>query len=141
MISDSVYGYQATNVEAQMQTPHSLLHWMRRMIVIRKRYLAFGRGTIEFLRPRNDKVLAYLRQYRDETLLMVHNLAGSAQAVELDLGKFNGAMPVELFGESRFPAIGDRQYVLSLSPYGYYWFRLHRKPSEEGFYGIQGSVI
>lgn len=82
------------------------------MVAIRKKHQAFGRGTIEFLRPRNDKVLVYLRQYRDETLLIVQNLGGSAQAVELDLVKFAGAVPVELFGETRFPSIGDRPYML-----------------------------
>ena len=94
-----------------------------------------------FLRPRNDKVLAYLRQYRGDTLLMVHNLSGSAQAVELDLGRFAGAAPIELFGETRFPPIGERPYMLSLAPYGYYWFRLRQAPREEAIYGIEGSVI
>ena len=141
VIFDSIYGYHATNVEAQVQTPYSLAHWMKQMISIRKKYPAFGRGTIEFLRPRNDKVLAYLRQYRGDTLLMVHNLSGSAQAVELDLGKFAGAAPIELFGETRFPPIGERPYMLSLAPYGYYWFKLRQAPREEAVYGIEGSVI
>jgi maltose alpha-D-glucosyltransferase/alpha-amylase len=141
VITDSLYGYQATNVEAQLQTPYSLAHWMKSMIAIRKKHPAFGRGTIEFLRPRNDKVLVYLRQYRDETLLMVQNLGGSAQAVELDLVKFAGAVPVELFGETRFPSIGERPYMVSLAPYGYYWFKLRQAPSEETAYGIEGSVI
>jgi maltose alpha-D-glucosyltransferase/alpha-amylase len=141
VITDSIYGYQVTNVEAQVQTPYSLLHWMRRMIAIRKKCPALGRGTIAFFRPRNDKVLVYLRQYRDETMLMVHNLGGSAQAVELDLGKFAGAAPIELFGETRFPPIGERPYMLSLAPYGYYWFRLRQTPREEAIYGIEGSMI
>jgi maltose alpha-D-glucosyltransferase / alpha-amylase len=100
-----------------------------------------GRGTIEFLRPRNDKVLVYLREYQQETLLMVHNLGGSAQAVELDLGKFAGVAPMELFGETRFPPIGERPYMLSLAPYGYYWFSLRQRPREDTFYGIEESVI
>ena len=136
-----LYGYHATNVEAQVQTPYSLAHWMRQMVAVRKKYPAFGRGTIEFLRPRNDKVLAYLRQYRSDTLLIVHNLSGSAQAVELDLGKFIGAAPVELFGNTRFPSITDRSYMLSLAPYGYYWFKLRHLPREDAIYGIEGSVI
>src|SRR5690349_12092783 len=90
LITDSVFGYQSVSVEAQLQTPHSLLHWMRRLIAIRKRYQAFGRGTIQFLRPRNEKVLAYLRRYGETSLLLVHNLAASAQAVELDLAPFSG---------------------------------------------------
>ncbi len=140
-ISDSVYGYQAINVEAQRQSPHSLLHWMRQMIAVRKRHSAFGRGTVAFLRPRTDKVLAYLREYGGETLLLVHNLAGSAQAVELDLAKYQGAVPIELFGDSRFPVIGPQPYALSLAPYGFYWFKLRQTASPDSSYGIEGSVI
>lgn len=141
VISESIYGYHSTNVEAQVQTPSSLVHWMRQMIAIRKKYPAFGRGSIEFLRPRNDKVLVYLREYRDDTLLLVHNLSASAQAVELDLRKFIGAAPIELFGNTRFPSIGESPYMLSLAPYGYYWFTLRRPSREETVYGIEGSVI
>lgn len=141
VIGDSVFGYQAVSVEAQQQTPHSLLHWMRRMIAVRKRYQAFGRGTIEFLRPRNEKVLAYFRRYGETILLLVHNLAGSAQAVELDLARFIGATPVELFGDSRFPQIGTSPYMLSLAPYGYYWFLLEPQSSSEGTYGIEETLL
>jgi len=141
VIGDSVFGYQAANVEAQQQTPHSLLHWMRRMIAVRRRYRAFGRGTIEFLRPANEKVLAYLRRHGEDALLLVQNLAGSAQAVELDLRPFKGAVPVELFGDSRFPSIGEAPYVLTLAPYGYYWFKLHRAGGGETAYGIEDSLI
>jgi maltose alpha-D-glucosyltransferase / alpha-amylase len=141
VIGDSVFGYQAVSVEAQQQTPHSLLHWMRRLIAVRKRYQAFGRGTIQFLRPRNEKVLAYLRRYGETTVLLVHNLAGSAQAVELDLAPYSGAIPIELFGDSRFPQVGPQPYVLSLAPYGYYWFLLDRQSAGEGTYGIEETLI
>ncbi len=140
-IIDPVHGYQAINVESQQQTPHSLLHWMRQMIGIRRAHKVFGRGSIEFLRPDNEKVLVYLREYQGESLMMVHNLAGSAQPVELDLPRFKGATPVELFGKSRFPRIGDGPYSLSLGPYGFYWFKIESRGSESGPYGIEGSVI
>ncbi len=140
-ITDSVYGYQAINVEAQQQSPHSLLHWMKRMIAVRKQHPAFGRGTLTFLRPRNDKVIAYLREYREDTLLLVQNLASSAQAVELDLAKFQGAVPIELFGNSRFPAVGTQPFTLSLGPYGYYWFTLRQPSKRDETYGIEGSVV
>jgi maltose alpha-D-glucosyltransferase/alpha-amylase len=141
VIGDSVFGYQAVSVEAQQQTPHSLLHWMRKLIAIRKRYQAFGRGTIEFLRPSNEKVLAYLRRYGETVLLLVNNLAASAQAVELDLAQFSGATPIELFGDSRFPQVGKQPYMLSLAPYGYYWFMLDRPSGSEGTYGIEETLL
>jgi len=140
-ITDSVYGFQAINVDSQRQSPHSLLHWMKRMIAGRKKHPAFGHGTIVFLRPQTDKVLAYLREYRGEILLLVHNLAGSAQAVELDLARFEGATPIEVFGDSRFPTIGKRSYALSLAPYGFYWFKLQRAWGDDSSYGFEESVI
>ena len=93
------------------------------MIAIRKQHKVFGRGTLEFLTPSNEKILAYLRTYEEETVLLVHNLAESAQAVELDLARFKGIVPIELFGDSRFPEIGEHPYVLTLGPYGSYWLQ------------------
>lgn len=141
VISDSVYGFQAINVESQRQSQHSLLHWMKRRIAGRKQHPAFGRGTLAFLRPRNDKVFAYIREYRGDTLLLVHNLADTAQAVELDLAQFEGTAPIELFGNSRFPTIGKLPYALSLTPYGYYWFKLQQRSNQDSSYGFEESVI
>ena len=141
VIDDPVYGYQVVNVESQMQTPHSLLHWMKRMIGVRKAHRVFGRGSIQFLKPTNEKVLVHVREYQEESFLMVHNLSGSAQPVELDLRRFRGAVPRELLGESRFPPIRDHPYVLSLGPYGYYWFKLQKPGADRGPYGIEGSMI
>ena len=123
-IMDPLYGYGAVNVEAQSRDPHSLLNWMRRMLAVRGRHPAFGRGKLTLLYPKNRKVLAYLRQYRDDTLLCVANVAHSPQAVELDLSQFAGRVPVELNAGSMFPPIGELTYLLTLPPYGFYWFAL-----------------
>jgi len=141
VIDDPEYGYHAVNVEAQLRTPWSLLHWMRRLIAARKTSRAFGRGTLRFLNPANTRVLAYLREYEGETVLLVHNLASSAEPVELDLREFRGAVPVELLGGTTFPAVGDPPYFLSLAPYGFYWFRLHRPGSPAETYGIETAPI
>ena len=97
---------------------------MRRLIAIRKRYPVFGRGGIEFLHPSNLAVLAYLRCDENQTILVVNNLSRFVQPVELDLRLFAGALPVELFGETVFPRIGESPYFLSLGPHTFYWFRL-----------------
>jgi maltose alpha-D-glucosyltransferase/alpha-amylase len=129
VIMDPVYGYQAINVEAQQRHPTSLLHWMQRLIKVRKRYHAFGRGSLEFLHPENLKVLPYVRRYEDETLLCVVNLSRYVQPVELDLSEFDGWQPVELIGETRFPLIGQLPYFLTLGPHAFFWFRLERPGS------------
>jgi maltose alpha-D-glucosyltransferase/alpha-amylase len=123
-IIDPVYGYQAINVEAQSGDPSSLLNWTRRMINVRKQHAAFGRGTMTLIYPRNRKILAYLREHGDDVILCVANLADSAQAVELDLGRFRGRVPIELTGRSAFPPVGDLPYMLTLPAYGFYWFLL-----------------
>ena len=123
-IMDAVYGYEAVNVEAQLREPSSLLHWMRRMLAVRKTSKAFGRGQLSFLRPGNRKVLAYLREYGEDSILCVVNLARSAQPVELDLSRFRGRVPVEMLGRTHFPPIGDLPYLLTLPAHAFYWFRL-----------------
>ena len=123
-IMDPVYGYQAVNVEAQSRDPSSLLAWMRRMLAVRKSSQAFGRGRLCFLNPGNRKILAYLREHGDETILCVANLGRSAQPVELDLANYRGRVPVEMMGRTAFPPIGELPYLLTLPACGFYWFRL-----------------
>ncbi len=126
LVIDPIYHYQSINVEAQRRGPSSLLNWMRRLIAIRKRYPVFGRGGIEFLHPANLAVLAYLRCHEDQTILVVNNLSRFVQPVELDLRAYEGYVPVELFGETVFPRIGEQPYFLSLGPHTFYWFRLEK---------------
>lgn len=131
-IMDPVYGFSATNVEAQSRDAHSFLNWMHLMLEIRKQYRAFGRGTFKMLNPSNRKVLAYLREYqppegthgKSETILCLANLSHSAQAVELDISQYDGRVPMEMMGSSLFPPIGELPYLLTLPPYGFFWFLL-----------------
>jgi maltose alpha-D-glucosyltransferase/alpha-amylase len=141
VIGDPVYGYQAVNVAAQERTPSSLLNTMKRLIAARKRTPAFGRGTIEFLRPRNQSVLAFLRRHGDDTLLVVCNLSERSQPVELELSAFRGAVPTELLGETRFPPITAQPYFLSLGSHGFYWFRLEGHDRRPARYGIEDTAI
>ena len=121
---DPIYGYEAINVEAQMRNPSSLLHWFKRLVAVRKNYKAFGRGSIRFLEPGNRKILAYVREWEDQTLLCVVNLSRNAQPVELDLAAYKTRVPVELLGRSSFPPIGDLPYLLTLQGHGTYCFSL-----------------
>ncbi len=124
VIIDPAYHYEAVNVEAQQNNPHSLLWWMKRLIALRRRYRAFGRGTLEFLYPENRKVLAFLRCHEGECILVVANLSRLAQAAELDLSAFPGLVPVEMLGHTPFPPITEQPYRITLGPYAFYWFSL-----------------
>ena len=130
-LMDPVFGYQAVNVEAQLRTPTSLLRWLRRFISLRKEHPVFGFGTFEPLTPSNPRIFAHVRRYEDDVMLCVHNLARSAQAVELDLSEFIGRHPVEIFGRSHFPSIGQWPYLLTLAPRGFYWFQLVEDEAKE----------
>jgi maltose alpha-D-glucosyltransferase/alpha-amylase len=130
-LMDPLYGYQAVNVEAQLRTQTSLLRWLRRFVALRKEHPVFGLGTYEPLSPSNHRIFAHVRRYEDDIMLCVHNLARSAQYVELDLSRFEGRYPVEIFGRTRFPAVGQWPYLLTLAPRGFYWFQLVEDDSEE----------
>jgi maltose alpha-D-glucosyltransferase/alpha-amylase len=128
---DPVYGYQAVNVEAQLRTPTSLLRWMRRFIALRKEHPVFGLGSYEPLHPANHRIFAHIRRHEDDVVLCVHNVARSAQAVELDLREFDGWHPVEMLGRTRFPRIGELPYLLTLAPRGFFWFQLVQEGEEQ----------
>jgi maltose alpha-D-glucosyltransferase / alpha-amylase len=123
-LMDPVYGFQAVNVEAQLRTPTSFLRWLKRFIALRKEHPVFGLGTYEPLTPSNPKIFAHIRRYEDDVALCVHNLARSAQAVELDLSAYEGRWPEEMFGRTRFPRIGELSYLLTPAPRGFFWFLL-----------------
>ncbi len=124
VIIDPEYHFESVNVEVQERIPSSLLTWMKRAIAVRKKYRAFGRGEIEFLSPSNSKVLAFLRKYKDETILIVASLSRFSQVVELNLSSYTGSTPVELFSRNKFPSIKDNYYMLTMNAYDYYWFQL-----------------
>jgi maltose alpha-D-glucosyltransferase/alpha-amylase len=133
VIIDPEYHYEAVNVEAQQNNPNSLLWWMKRIIDLRKRHKAFGRGSMEFLFPENPKILAFLRRYGEETILVVANLSRFTQHTELHLEAYAGLVPVEMFGRVEFPVIGKTPYSVMLGPHGFVWFSLQpRRPATLG---------
>jgi maltose alpha-D-glucosyltransferase/alpha-amylase len=129
LIMDPLYGYQAVNVEAQLNSTTSFLHWTRHMIEVRKRHPAFGMGEYHELGGSNPSVLAYVRSHRDDAVLCVNNMSRFPQPVELDLSAWQGCGPHELTGGVPFPRIGQLPYLLTLPGHGFYWFSI--TPAEE----------
>ncbi len=127
LIMDPVYHYQAINVEAQLRSPSSLLHVLRRMIHVRQKHPLFGRGAMKFVECANPHVAAYIREFEGQTALIVNSLSKSAQPFSLRLSAYAGTVPVEMLGEQPFPEIGKDPYFLSLGPYGFFWFLLEGK--------------
>ncbi len=129
----SQYHYEALNVQTQ-QARGSLLDWTKRIIALRKRHRALSRGSMQMITTDNRKVLAFVREYEGEQVLVVANLARFVQAVHLNLQAYAGSEPLELFGQARFPIIGDAPYFLSLGPQTFFWFSLRRR-------GASGPVV
>ena len=141
VVIDPEYHYETVNVEAQQGNPSSLLWWVKRLITLRKTFRAFGRGSFRLLRPENPKVLAFVREYEDERVLVVANLSRFVQYVQLDLKEYAGVVPEEVLGRTRFPPITDEPYLLTLGPHAFIWFSLpvaadvaggHRRATADG---------
>jgi len=135
-IRSPLYGYEAVNVETHRRDPHSLLNWTRRVLALRRQHRAFSRGGLRFLSPGNRKILAYVREHEGDAILCVANLARTPQAVELDLSAYEGRVPVELMGNTSFPAIGQLTYLLTLPPHGFYWFQLSTEASPPDWHTV-----
>ena len=141
IIIDPEYHYESINVENQERNLSSLLNWTRRVTAMRRRYQAFGRGTMEFLPSENTKVLTFLRRHGDEIILVAVNLSRFAQAVELDLRTFAGSQPRELFSQNRFPKIRtDVPYALTVGPHGHYWLLLEPVKADVGADGLKREL-
>jgi maltose alpha-D-glucosyltransferase / alpha-amylase len=124
VLMDPVYGFQSVNVEAQLRNPSSFLHWIRRMIEVRKQHPLFGTGTFEVVNVENPSVLAFTRAEGDDIVLCVNNLSRFAQPAELPLQAYAGKQPMELLGRVPFPPIGELPYFITLAPHSFYWFEL-----------------
>ena len=124
VIMDTVYGYLSVNAESQTKQPASLLNFMKKLITVRKKYKVFGRGTIEFLKPENTAILAYIRSYEDENILCIVNLSKTSEFVELDLSKYTGKSLIEIFDRKIFPEIKGNKYIFTMQPHSFFWFEI-----------------
>ena len=126
LLTDHVYGYHSVNVERNISQPHSVLNFMKKLIATRKKYKAFGRGTIKFLTPKNYKILTYVREYKDEKILCIVNLSKTAEFLELDLREFGSCKLVEVFGKNVFPKLNSGKYAFMMQPHSFFWFEMHQ---------------
>jgi maltose alpha-D-glucosyltransferase/alpha-amylase len=131
VLLDPVYGYQAVNVESAQRDQYSFLQWIRRMLAVRRQHPVLSMGSLQMLHPGNPSIFAYVRKLNDDIVLVVNNLSARAQAAELDLGEYEGMVPVELLGRERFPQIGKLPYLLTFVRHGFYWFQLISESSRD----------
>ncbi|MGE5315510.1 MAG: maltose alpha-D-glucosyltransferase [Acidobacteriota bacterium] len=130
VIIDPEYHYEAVNTDVQTRNPSSLLWWMKRAVALRKSHKEFSRGSIEFLTAANTKVLAFIRCYEGDAILVVANLSRYSQVVEIDLEKYVGYTPIEAFSRNKFPVVKSGSYMLTMNGYDYYWFIMSKEKRE-----------
>ncbi len=132
-LMDPVFGFAAVNVEAQQRNPSSFLHWMRRMLGVRRQFPIFGTGSLDMVASANPSVLAFVRADRRapaggrdvvNPVLCVHNLSKMAQPAELEMDAWCGRQPIELLGRVAFSVVGGDLYPVTLGPYGSLSFEL-----------------
>jgi maltose alpha-D-glucosyltransferase/alpha-amylase len=126
VIDDERFGYRRVNVAAQRADPGSLWHALRRLIAVRKAQPVFGGSCCEFIESDNPTILAVRRTDSGETILALHNLSGLPQRLSLDLSRWQGARPRDLFSQEALAQIGAMPYALTLQPYAYRWLRLEQ---------------
>ena len=138
IIIDPEYHYESVNVENHEKNMSSLLWWMKRVIEIRKRFVSLSRGSLHILHTGNSKVLAFTRQYQQETMLVIVNLSRFSQVANIDIAQYAGFIPEEVFSQNSFPEIGKKHYTVTLGPYNHYWLLLKKQKNAAV---LQESVI
>ncbi len=127
LVIDPDYHYTSVNVENQEKNPSSSLWWHRRVIAKRQQYKAFGRGSLKFVNTSNPKVLAFIRSYEDENILVIVNLSRYSQYAELDLAEYAGSTPFEMFSHNEFHDITEDPWVFAMQFKNYFWFELKKQ--------------
>ncbi len=129
VIIEPQYHYEAINVDNQQNDSRSLMWWMKKLIATRKQYKALSRGSVQFLVCENPRILSFVRVYNDEALVVILNLSKNPQSAELDLSKYNGYTPRDVFSGTPFPTIRESMYRLTFGSHDYYVFALTKPQS------------
>ncbi len=124
LITDPVYNYQCVNVDRQTSQLSSLLNFMKKIIATRKNYKIFGIGTLKFLKQKNTKILAYIRNYKEQNILCIINLSQTSEFIELDLREYEGKSLIEIFDRKEFPEIKGNKYIFTMQPHSFFWFEI-----------------
>jgi maltose alpha-D-glucosyltransferase/alpha-amylase len=124
VISDGLYSFQHVNVSQQRHDPNSLMNWMERVIRMRKEAPEIGWGEFVVLKTRSPEVLALRYDWRNNSVLVVHNLSASPCEVRLDAGVENSQILVNLLSADNSTAEANGKHCILLESYGYRWYRV-----------------
>jgi maltose alpha-D-glucosyltransferase/alpha-amylase len=124
VISDPTYGYSRVNVQAQRRDPHSLLNWTERMIRARKECREISWGDYVVLRTDVPEVLAIRYDWRDTSLLTLHNFGSGKRKVRVNVDTRDDGLLVDVFDKQQSKAHSDGAHRIEMDGYGWSWFRV-----------------
>src|SRR5262249_27678941 len=125
VIRAGTFGYERLNAAQQRREPNSLLNWTERIIRMRKEVPEIGWGDFAVLDAHDPAVLAIRYDWRNNSVLFVHNLAATAREVHLNAGVGEaGHSLINLLSGDHSRAAASGRHRLLLEPYGYRWFRV-----------------
>jgi maltose alpha-D-glucosyltransferase / alpha-amylase len=124
VISRGPFGYQHVNAAQQRRDPNSMLNWTERIIRMRKEVPEVGWGDFEMLNARDPAVLAIRYDWRDNSVLFIHNLASTPREISFSVGVPGNELLVNLLSEDHSKAGSNGAHRLILEPYGYRWYRV-----------------
>jgi maltose alpha-D-glucosyltransferase / alpha-amylase len=126
VISRGPFGYEHVNAAQQRRDPNSMLNWTERIVRMRKEVPEVGWGDFEMLNTRDAAVFAIRYDWRDNSVLFVHNLASTPREVSFSAGLAgdDGQLLVDLLSENHSKAESSGNHHLILEAYGYRWYRV-----------------
>jgi maltose alpha-D-glucosyltransferase/alpha-amylase len=124
VVSGGAYGFEHVNVAQQRRDPNSLMNWMERMIRMRKEAPEVGWGKFSILQTGTPEVLAIRYDWRNNSVVVVHNLSAMPREIWLDAGVEGSDCLVNLLSQENSRPEGSGKHHLLLEPYGYRWFRV-----------------
>jgi maltose alpha-D-glucosyltransferase / alpha-amylase len=124
VITGGVYGFEHVNVAQQRLDPNSLMNWMERMIRMRKEAPEIGWGEFSIVQTRTPEVLAIRYDWRNNSVVVVHNLGATPREVWLKLDSEGSGCLANLLSGENSNSDASGEHCLLLEPYGYRWFRV-----------------
>lgn len=126
VIDSGPFGFMHVNAAQQRRDPNSLLNWTERIIRMRKEVPEVGWGDFTVITTRDPAVLIMRYDWRNNSVLFVHNLASTPREIAFAVGieGESGRLLVNLLTEDHSRAGEDGKHRLLLEAYGYRWYRV-----------------
>ena len=124
IIAEGPYGFEHVNVAAQKRDPNSLMDWTERMIRMREEVPEIGWGDFSILGTSKPEVLALRDDWRNNSVLVVHNFSSIPTEVKFGTGTKVDGQLVNLRSDDQSTPDASGKHCMVREPYGYRWSRI-----------------